>query len=67
MKKLTGIENGFSSFENKEMKNLQSILGGGGTQQSIQSNVPSRADAVEYDKYSDTGTYLKRIEVGPAE
>ncbi|MDR6968208.1 hypothetical protein J2X31_002223 [Flavobacterium arsenatis] len=67
MKKLTGIEKGFSSFENKEMKNLQSIIGGGGTQQSIQSNVPSRPDAVEHDKYTDNGRYIGRIEVGPLE
>jgi len=31
MKKLQGMKSGFSSLENKKMKNLQIIQGGGGT------------------------------------
>ncbi|WP_172625746.1 grasp-with-spasm system A modified peptide [Chryseobacterium panacisoli] len=31
MKKLIGMKSNFSSLENKKMKNLQSINGGGGT------------------------------------
>jgi hypothetical protein len=65
MKKLHGITTELSLFENNELKNLQTIVGGGGTQQSIMSNVPSRPDAVEYDKYTDSGDYITRIEVGP--
>jgi putative peptide modification target (TIGR04139 family) len=65
MKKLIGIEKDFSLFENKEMKNLQSIVGGyAATQKSIESNA-SGAGTADADKYSDTGKYLYRVIVGP--
>jgi putative peptide modification target (TIGR04139 family) len=61
MKKLIGIKKDFSLFENKEMKNLQSIVGGG-SQQSIESNVAA-AGCAECDKYTDSGSYIGRITV----
>jgi putative peptide modification target (TIGR04139 family) len=61
MKKLIGIKNDFSLFENKEMKNLQSIVGGG-SQCSIESNVAA-AGCAECDKYSDSGQYMYRVTV----
>lgn len=64
MKKLIGIKKDFSLFENKEMKNLQSIVGGGGTQTSIESNV-AEPGTYEADKYTDEGTYIGRVTVGP--
>jgi putative peptide modification target (TIGR04139 family) len=66
MKKLIGIKKNFSSFENKELKNLQSICGGEETQQSQESNV-SEEGSYEADKYSDSGTYMSRITVGPGQ
>jgi hypothetical protein len=63
MKKLIGIRKDFSLFENKEMKNLQSIVGGGGTQQSIESNV-AEPGTYECDKYTDEGQYIARVTVG---
>jgi len=62
MKKLIGIKKDFSLFENKEMKNLQSIVGGGGSQVSVESNVAA-AGCSECDKYSDSGSYIARVEV----
>ncbi len=64
MKKLIGNKKDFSLFENKEMKNLQSIVGGGGSQSSVESNVASCPGGSECDKYADDGTYLARVEVG---
>lgn len=66
MKKLIGIKNDFSSFENKEMKNLQTIVGGRAaeSQKSVESNVPSCEGGSECDKYTDGGRYLGRVEVG---
>ena len=63
MKKLIGIKKDISFFENKEMKNLQSVVGGK-EQISIESNCPSCAGGAEFDKYSSDGTYLGRVEVG---
>ena len=66
MKKLIGIKKDFSLFENKEMKNLQSIVGGlVASQQSIQSNVPSCPGGADADKYTDGGGYICRVEVCP--
>lgn len=66
MKKLIGIKNDFSLFENKELKNLQSIVGGlaADSQISIESNVPTCEGGAESDKYTDGGKYIGRVEVG---
>jgi putative peptide modification target (TIGR04139 family) len=67
MKKLNGIIKDFSSFENKELKNLQSIVGGlVASQISIESNCAAPGTA-ESDKYTDGGTYICRVTVGPAQ
>ena len=65
MKKLIGIKNDFSLFENKELKNLQSIVGGlaAASQQSVESNC-AEAGTYECDKYSDDGRYVGRVVVG---
>jgi putative peptide modification target (TIGR04139 family) len=65
MKKLIGIKNGFSSFENKEMKNLQTIVGGRAaeSQKSVETSA-SCGGGYECDKYTDSGRYLGRVEVG---
>lgn len=63
MKKLIGIKKDISFFENKEMKNLQSVVGGL-EQISIESNCPSCEGGVEFDKYTSDGTYIGRVEVG---
>jgi putative peptide modification target (TIGR04139 family) len=67
MKKLIGIKKDFSFFENKELKNLQSIVGGlaADSQISIESNVPSCPGGADADKYTDGGKYIGRIEVCP--
>lgn len=66
MKKLIGIKNDFSLFENKELKNLQSIAGGlaAASQISIESNCAEPGTA-ESDKYTDDGKYIGRVTVGP--
>jgi putative peptide modification target (TIGR04139 family) len=61
MKKLEGLKNSISSFENKKLSNLKSIVGG---TKAVRSNCPSCPDGVEYDHYSDDGKYLGRVEVG---
>ena len=64
MKKLIGIKKDFSLFENKELKNLQSIVGGlVASQQSIESNVAAEG-TYEADKYTDSGEYIGRVTVG---
>lgn len=63
MKKLIGIKKDFSLFENKELKNLQSIVGGGGTQKTQESNV-AEPGTYESDHYTDEGKYEGRITVG---
>ena len=66
MKKLIGIKNDFSLFENKELKNLQSIVGGlAASQQSIESNVPTCEGGADADKYTDEGKYIGRVTVCP--
>lgn len=51
MKKLTGMEKGFSSLENKKLHDLKSILGGSGatndtwTDSTCQNNIP---DTISY-------------------
>ena len=64
MKKLTGLNSNISSFENKKLKNLQSTIGGIGTQVTQISNCPSCPGGLESDIYTDEGRYRGRIEMG---
>lgn len=69
MKKLNSLKKPISSFENKKLKDLQSIQGG---KSFIRSNVDCGNGCVEWDVYSGdngTGTYLGRrtMMVGAAE
>lgn len=51
MKKLQGMKNGFSSLENKELQNLQSIRGGGDTARtSSQTECGSNCSDTAYYK-----------------
>ena len=72
MKKLTGMKSNFSSFENKKMKNLQSIKGGSASSRSAPSGYRNSdgTTTVDADVYSDNTpgvwTYKTRFVVGQA-
>lgn len=57
MKKLQGMKNGFSSLENKELQNLQSIRGGS----TSNRNSPSQYNSPE-GQVNDTDFYTDDVE-----
>lgn len=64
MKKLIGIKNHFSLFENKELKNLQSTVGGLAAALLTSIESASEPGIYQYDMYADDGRYLGRVIVG---
>ncbi|SMO87813.1 putative peptide modification target, TIGR04139 family [Chryseobacterium rhizoplanae] len=61
MKKLNGMKGGFSSLENKKLKDLKTIQGGS---YNVQSNVSVGEGCIEYDTYTEPGgKYIGRITV----
>lgn len=62
MKKLTGMNENFSSLENKKLKNSQFIKGGIGTG-TITTINSTAGGAVDKDTYKD-GVWISRLYVG---
>ena len=69
MKKLTGMKKGFSSLENRELQNLNSVKGGllagGSSNRSAPSNAGGATDTDYYkDETSGVWTWHHRFIVG---
>jgi putative peptide modification target (TIGR04139 family) len=60
MKKLVGMKKNFSSLENKKLKDLKSIVGGGGSSYAIKCNLVNSAGCSDTDYYNDDGSYKSR-------